>query len=264
MSDPTVNNCTQDVADLPKSVTEGAFSIMFVSVCMSCFVWQIIHLGLLLRHSLKPLYILMFIQALGGCVCAFVTLLTSLIPVSCNFVSIPTQRFQRLRVVGHPFWNLFSITFILSSIQLNISLFSVIVLFYLALCLATSAPKFLNRHCESRRHCYPAGAAMEGLYLLWAVSEIAYYWLYPTIWHLNLYCSEYHSGSIQYIFLRWRVHHRVPYVLPHPALSNVCSRPLFINCILFSYLDCGIQSRAGLFIQLISLIMLSACHLQAL
>lgn len=88
MADSALNNCTyQSVTDLPKSATEAAFSIMFVSVCMSCFVWQIIYLGLLLRHALKPLYVLMFAQAITGCICAFVTLLTSLIPVSCNFVS---------------------------------------------------------------------------------------------------------------------------------------------------------------------------------
>ncbi|KAG2177300.1 hypothetical protein INT43_007957 [Umbelopsis isabellina] len=78
-------NCTQAVKLLTEPDTAGAFSIMFVSVCMSCFVWQIVYLGLLLRKSYKPLYILMFVQAVGGCVCAFVTLLTSLISVSCKF-----------------------------------------------------------------------------------------------------------------------------------------------------------------------------------
>jgi hypothetical protein len=83
----TLTNCTQAVQLLTEPDTAGAFSIMFVSVCMTCFVWQIVYLGLLLRQSFKPLYILMFIQAVGGCICAFVTLLTSLISVSCNFVS---------------------------------------------------------------------------------------------------------------------------------------------------------------------------------
>jgi hypothetical protein len=87
MSDSIANNSTQSTESQQSSESNAAFSIMFVSVCMSCFVWQTIHLGLLLRHSFKPIYIAMFVQALGGCICAFVTLLTSLVPMSCDFVS---------------------------------------------------------------------------------------------------------------------------------------------------------------------------------
>ncbi|KAH8548695.1 hypothetical protein BGW37DRAFT_505957 [Umbelopsis sp. PMI_123] len=85
MSESIANNCTQSSEGQSLSQTDAAFSIMFVSVCLSCFVWQIIYLAQLLRHSLKPIYIMMLAQAVGGCICAFVTLLTSLVPMSCDF-----------------------------------------------------------------------------------------------------------------------------------------------------------------------------------
>lgn len=65
-----------------------AFSIMFVSIGMSCFIWQSITAGQMFYKARKPILGLVFAQATLGIVVTFVTLLTSLTPdIDCTFVS---------------------------------------------------------------------------------------------------------------------------------------------------------------------------------
>ncbi|KAG0174476.1 hypothetical protein DFQ28_006454 [Apophysomyces sp. BC1034] len=63
---------------------EAAFSIMFVSVGMSCFIWQSIRSGWMLYKARKPIQAIVFAQAMLGVVVTFVTLLASLIEMDCN------------------------------------------------------------------------------------------------------------------------------------------------------------------------------------
>lgn len=66
---------------------ETAFSIMFVSVGMSCFIWQSMTAGWMFYKARKPVIGIVFFQAVLGVVVTFVTLLTSLIEIDCTFVS---------------------------------------------------------------------------------------------------------------------------------------------------------------------------------
>ncbi|KAL0095235.1 hypothetical protein F4703DRAFT_1710108, partial [Phycomyces blakesleeanus] len=61
------------------------FSIVFVSIGMSCFVWQTIESGWIFHKSHKPLHGIVFAQAFLGVVVTFVTLLTSFVEISCTF-----------------------------------------------------------------------------------------------------------------------------------------------------------------------------------
>ncbi|KAL0135068.1 hypothetical protein V8B55DRAFT_1571292 [Mucor lusitanicus] len=66
--------------------TMTAFSIMFVSIGMSCFIWQSITAGQMFYKARKPIVGLVFAQATLGIVVTFVTLLTSLTPdIDCTF-----------------------------------------------------------------------------------------------------------------------------------------------------------------------------------
>lgn len=67
--------------------TMTAFSIMFVSIGMSCFIWQAMTAGQMFYKARKPILGLVFAQATLGIVVTFVTLLTSLTTVDCTFVS---------------------------------------------------------------------------------------------------------------------------------------------------------------------------------
>lgn len=67
---------------------ETAFSIMFVSVGMTCFIWQVMTSGEMFYKTRKPIAGIVFAQATLGVVVTFVTLLTSLVHVNCNFVNI--------------------------------------------------------------------------------------------------------------------------------------------------------------------------------
>ncbi|OAD79289.1 hypothetical protein PHYBLDRAFT_139323 [Phycomyces blakesleeanus NRRL 1555(-)] len=67
---------------IPFDVT---FSIVFVSIGMSCFVWQTIESGWIFHKSHKPLHGIVFAQAFLGVVVTFVTLLTSFVEISCTF-----------------------------------------------------------------------------------------------------------------------------------------------------------------------------------
>lgn len=67
---------------------EAAFSIMFVSVGMSCFIWQTCRAGWMFYKVQKPIQGVVFAQALLGAILTFVTLLASLVPVDCTFASI--------------------------------------------------------------------------------------------------------------------------------------------------------------------------------
>ncbi|GAN07266.1 hypothetical protein MAM1_0154c06762 [Mucor ambiguus] len=63
-----------------------AFSIMFVSIGMSCFIWQSITAGQMFYKARKPIIGIVFAQATLGIVVTFVTLLTSLTPdIDCTF-----------------------------------------------------------------------------------------------------------------------------------------------------------------------------------
>ena len=72
-------------ASIPK---ETAFSIMFVTVGMSCFIWQAMTAGWMFYKARKPIIGIVFAQSVLGIVVTFVTLLTSLVEVDCTFVSI--------------------------------------------------------------------------------------------------------------------------------------------------------------------------------
>ncbi|KAI9472057.1 MAG: hypothetical protein EXX96DRAFT_509950 [Benjaminiella poitrasii] len=62
-----------------------AFSIMFVSIGMSCFIWQTMTAGWMFYKARKPIIGLVFFQAFLGILVTFVTLLTSLTEVDCTF-----------------------------------------------------------------------------------------------------------------------------------------------------------------------------------
>ncbi|KAI9251173.1 hypothetical protein EDC94DRAFT_498108, partial [Helicostylum pulchrum] len=64
---------------------ETAFSIMFVSVGMSCFIYQTITSGNMFYKARKPIIGIVFVQAVLGVIVTFVTLLTSLVEVDCTF-----------------------------------------------------------------------------------------------------------------------------------------------------------------------------------
>ncbi|KAI8083650.1 hypothetical protein BDF21DRAFT_302631, partial [Thamnidium elegans] len=64
---------------------ETAFSIMFVSVGMSCFIYQTITSGNMFYKARKPIIGIVFAQAALGIIVTFVTLLTSLVEVDCTF-----------------------------------------------------------------------------------------------------------------------------------------------------------------------------------
>lgn len=66
--------------------TDTAFSIMFVTIGLSCFMWQSITSGWMFYKARKPIIGLVFAQATLGIVVTFVTLLTSLVHVDCTFV----------------------------------------------------------------------------------------------------------------------------------------------------------------------------------
>ena len=68
--------------------TVAAFSIMFVSVGFSCFIWQSIRSGWMFYKIYKPIHGIVFAQAVLGVILTFCTLLTSLVHVNCKFVSI--------------------------------------------------------------------------------------------------------------------------------------------------------------------------------
>lgn len=65
---------------------ETTFSIMVVSIGMSCFIWQSIESGWMVYKIRKPVHMVVFAQAVLGIVVTFVTLLTSVMDVDCTFV----------------------------------------------------------------------------------------------------------------------------------------------------------------------------------
>ncbi|KAF7723937.1 hypothetical protein EC973_001509 [Apophysomyces ossiformis] len=84
------SNRTTSLPNTPTSIpvdipAEAAFSIMFVSVGMSCFIWQSIRSGWMLYMVRKPIHAIVFVQAVLGVIVTFVTLLASLVEMDCNF-----------------------------------------------------------------------------------------------------------------------------------------------------------------------------------
>ncbi|KAI8140657.1 hypothetical protein BJV82DRAFT_562141 [Fennellomyces sp. T-0311] len=72
----------------PSNPTFATFSIMFVSVGMSCFIWQSIRSGWMFYKIRKPIHGIVFGQAVLGVILTFVTLLASLVKVDCKFILI--------------------------------------------------------------------------------------------------------------------------------------------------------------------------------
>ncbi|OBZ91499.1 hypothetical protein A0J61_00469 [Choanephora cucurbitarum] len=62
-----------------------AFSIMFVTVGLCCFVWQTLTAGEMLYQNRKPIIGIVFFQALLGVITTLITLLTSINLISCEF-----------------------------------------------------------------------------------------------------------------------------------------------------------------------------------
>ncbi|KAI8374789.1 hypothetical protein BD560DRAFT_368303 [Blakeslea trispora] len=81
MSERTGSDQTK-VSEIPVAT---AFSIMFVTVGLCCFVWQTLTSGEMFYKSRKPIIGLVFFQALLGIVTTLVTLLTSIELISCDF-----------------------------------------------------------------------------------------------------------------------------------------------------------------------------------
>ncbi|KAI9261075.1 hypothetical protein BY458DRAFT_478248 [Sporodiniella umbellata] len=61
------------------------FSVMFVTVGFSCFIWQSITTGIMFYRTRKPLVCLVFVQSILGIITTFVTLLVAFVNVNCTF-----------------------------------------------------------------------------------------------------------------------------------------------------------------------------------
>ncbi|KAI8066609.1 hypothetical protein BC940DRAFT_274692 [Gongronella butleri] len=64
---------------------EVAFSLMVVSIGLSCFVWQTFQAAAMYMQSRKLIHFIVLFQAFLGIIVTFVTLLTPLTPVDCTF-----------------------------------------------------------------------------------------------------------------------------------------------------------------------------------
>ncbi|CEG69383.1 hypothetical protein RMATCC62417_05469 [Rhizopus microsporus] len=71
--------------DLVREQKEANFTIMFVSVGFSCFIWQVLTTGKMAYKSKKPIVLLVFLQSVLGVVVTFVTLLVCIVEVDCTF-----------------------------------------------------------------------------------------------------------------------------------------------------------------------------------
>ncbi|KAI8378841.1 hypothetical protein EDC96DRAFT_604502 [Choanephora cucurbitarum] len=71
-----------DTSEIPVAT---AFSIMFVTVGLCCFVWQTLTAGEMLYQNRKPIIGIVFFQALLGVITTLITLLTSINLISCEF-----------------------------------------------------------------------------------------------------------------------------------------------------------------------------------
>lgn len=78
----------KSVQDLVREQKEANFTIMFVSVGFSCFIWQVLTTGEMAYKSKKPIVLLVFLQSVLGVVVTFVTLLVCIVEVDCTFVSV--------------------------------------------------------------------------------------------------------------------------------------------------------------------------------
>lgn len=103
---------------------EALFSIMFVSVGFSCFIWQSFTTGWMAYKSRKPIVILVFFQAILGVFATFITLLIAFVNLDCTFVSDPITLYMYLSFTAPLFlcymcqccWHLFTIHFTLESL----------------------------------------------------------------------------------------------------------------------------------------------------
>ncbi|KAI9496931.1 hypothetical protein BDB00DRAFT_952033 [Zychaea mexicana] len=80
-----ISNSDPDLTVDPRA---AAFSIMFVSVGFSCFIWQSLRSGWMFYKIRKPIHGIVFAQAVLGVILTFCTLLTSLVYVDCHFILI--------------------------------------------------------------------------------------------------------------------------------------------------------------------------------
>ncbi|CAO3685041.1 unnamed protein product [Rhizopus stolonifer] len=68
-----------------RTFKEYMFSVMFVTVGFSCFIWQSITTGWMFYQTRKPVVALVLMQAALGVIATFVTLLVSFVEVDCTF-----------------------------------------------------------------------------------------------------------------------------------------------------------------------------------
>lgn len=91
MDTSTINSTSiadKGTQDLEREQKEANFSIIFVSVGFSCFIWQALTSGKMAYKSKKPIVLLVFLQSVLGVVVTFVTLLICIAQVDCMFVSV--------------------------------------------------------------------------------------------------------------------------------------------------------------------------------
>lgn len=88
MSTNSTSTGDKSAQDLVRDQKEANFTIMFVSVGFSCFIWQALTTGKMAYKSKKPIVLLVFLQSVLGVVVTFVTLLVCIVEVDCTFVSV--------------------------------------------------------------------------------------------------------------------------------------------------------------------------------
>ncbi|ORX61995.1 hypothetical protein DM01DRAFT_1070123 [Hesseltinella vesiculosa] len=67
------------------AIAWASFSLMVVSIGLGCFVWQTIQSVMMYRQGKKPIHLVVLFQAVLGILVTFVTLLTPLVEVDCEF-----------------------------------------------------------------------------------------------------------------------------------------------------------------------------------
>ncbi|ORE08263.1 hypothetical protein BCV72DRAFT_203902 [Rhizopus microsporus var. microsporus] len=85
MSTNSTSTDDKSAQDLVRDQKEANFTIMFVSVGFSCFIWQALTTGKMVYKSKKPIVLLVFLQSVLGAVVTFVTLLVCIVEVDCTF-----------------------------------------------------------------------------------------------------------------------------------------------------------------------------------
>lgn len=144
---------------------ETTFSIMVVSIGMSCFIWQSIESGYMVYKIRKPVHMVVFAQAVLGVVVTFVTLLTSVVNVDCTFVS------DSCKLSAFEYW---------PDPPLAALLF--------------------DHRCECCRYCSPSNSALESIFGEQSVQGCLADRYHPFAGHCFLHWIECHYREIQFIF----------------------------------------------------------------